>query len=58
MKEGDIVAVLTAKGELVALGRALMSAESMIELKKGFVVDVERVIMDRGVYPSVWKSSQ
>jgi H/ACA ribonucleoprotein complex subunit 4 len=58
IKEGDFVAIFTAKGELVALGKALMSAEDMAELKKGFVVDVERVIMDRGVYPSVWKSSR
>ncbi|MCS7130436.1 MAG: RNA-guided pseudouridylation complex pseudouridine synthase subunit Cbf5 [Archaeoglobaceae archaeon] len=57
VNEGGKVAILTAKGELVALGKALMSAENMIELKKGFVVDIERVIMDRGVYPSVWKSS-
>ncbi|MDI9643112.1 MAG: RNA-guided pseudouridylation complex pseudouridine synthase subunit Cbf5 [Archaeoglobaceae archaeon] len=58
VKEGDKVAILTAKGELVALGKALMTAEDMVELKKGFVVDLERVVMDRGVYPSVWKSSQ
>lgn len=58
VKEGETVAVVTAKGELVALGRALMSAEKMAEMKKGFVVDIERVIMERGVYPSVWKSSR
>lgn len=58
IKEGDIVAIFTAKEELVALGKALMSAEKMIELKKGFIVDIERVVMERGVYPSVWKSSQ
>lgn len=58
VQEGGRVAIFTAKGELVALGRALLSAENMCELKKGFVVDIDRVIMDRGVYPSVWKSSQ
>ncbi|MCS7144435.1 MAG: RNA-guided pseudouridylation complex pseudouridine synthase subunit Cbf5 [Archaeoglobaceae archaeon] len=57
VKEGGKVAIFTAKGELVALGKALMSVETMTELKKGFVVDIDRVIMDRGVYPSVWKSS-
>ncbi|MEM1578883.1 MAG: RNA-guided pseudouridylation complex pseudouridine synthase subunit Cbf5 [Archaeoglobaceae archaeon] len=58
VRSGQIVAILTAKGELVALGRALVSAEQMLEMKKGLVVDVERVLMERGVYPSVWKSSQ
>ncbi|MEM3928323.1 MAG: PUA domain-containing protein, partial [Archaeoglobaceae archaeon] len=56
VKEGEVVAMFTAKGELVALGRALMNAEDMLELKKGIVVDVERVLMERGVYPKVWKS--
>ncbi|MEM2726907.1 MAG: RNA-guided pseudouridylation complex pseudouridine synthase subunit Cbf5 [Archaeoglobaceae archaeon] len=58
VRESEKVAILTMKGELVALGKALMTAENMVELKKGFIVDVERVVMDRGVYPSVWKSSQ
>ncbi|MEM0202474.1 MAG: RNA-guided pseudouridylation complex pseudouridine synthase subunit Cbf5 [Archaeoglobaceae archaeon] len=56
VKEGEVVAMFTAKGELVALGRALVNAEDMLELKKGIVVDVERVLMERGVYPRVWKS--
>ncbi len=54
--EGNIVAVYTLKNELVALGRALMSAEKMYKAKTGVAVDIERVIMERGVYPSVWKS--
>jgi H/ACA ribonucleoprotein complex subunit 4 len=56
VKKDSTVAIFTAKGELVALGKALFSAEEMLELKKGIVVDVERVLMERGVYPSVWKS--
>lgn len=56
VKGGEVVAIFTAKSELVALGRALMDAEEMLDLKKGIVVDVERVIMDRGTYPSAWKS--
>lgn len=56
VSKDSTVTIFTAKGELVALGRALFSAEEMLELKKGIVVDVERVLMERGVYPSVWKS--
>ncbi|MFN3383335.1 MAG: RNA-guided pseudouridylation complex pseudouridine synthase subunit Cbf5 [Archaeoglobaceae archaeon] len=56
VREGEIVAVFTAKGELVAIGRALVNAGDMLELKKGIVVDVERVLMERGIYPRVWKS--
>jgi len=56
VKRDSTVAIFTAKGELVALGKALFSADEMLELKKGIVVDVERVLMERGVYPSIWKS--
>lgn len=58
VKSGQNVAIFTLKNELVALGKALMDAEKMVEVSKGIVVDVERVIMERGVYPSVWKSKQ
>ncbi|MEM4523819.1 MAG: RNA-guided pseudouridylation complex pseudouridine synthase subunit Cbf5 [Archaeoglobaceae archaeon] len=56
VKRDSTVAIFTAKGELVALGKALVNAEDMLELKRGIVVDVERVLMERGVYPSIWKS--
>ncbi|MET1124447.1 MAG: RNA-guided pseudouridylation complex pseudouridine synthase subunit Cbf5 [Archaeoglobaceae archaeon] len=55
VKSGDTVAIFTLKNELVAIGRALYDAEKMIELRKGIVVDVERVIMERDVYPAAWK---
>jgi len=51
----DLVTVLTLKGELVALGKALLSAEEIEELTKGFAVKVERVIMQKGTYPKMWK---
>ncbi len=55
IKRGDEVAIMTLKGELVALGRAQMSTEEILNILKGIAVDIERVIMDRGTYPSVWK---
>ncbi len=55
IKRGDEVAIMTLKGELVAFGRAQMSTEEILESSKGIAVDTERVIMDRGTYPSVWK---
>ncbi|MCS7122297.1 MAG: RNA-guided pseudouridylation complex pseudouridine synthase subunit Cbf5 [Archaeoglobaceae archaeon] len=58
VKSGQKVALFTLKNELVALGKALMDAEKMSEISKGIVVDVERVVMERGVYPSVWKGKQ
>ena len=55
IKRGDTVAVLTLKGEAVMIGRANMSTEEMLQRDKGVCVIPERVIMDRGIYPSLWK---
>ncbi len=50
----DKVAVLTLKGELVALGRALMTSEEMVENERGYAVKNVRVIMKDGTYPRMW----
>jgi len=55
IKRGDTVAVLTLKGEAVMIGRANMSTEEMLQRDKGVCVIPERVIMDRGIYPALWK---
>lgn len=52
------VAVFTLKGELVALGISLLNAKKMVKLKNGNVVSTTRVIMERGIYPSMWKRSE
>jgi H/ACA ribonucleoprotein complex subunit 4 len=44
----DMVAVLTAGNELVALGRALLSSEEMSKGERGTAVKVRRVIFDGG----------
>ncbi len=51
-------AIMTLKGELVAIGRSLMDAEEMLERDHGIAVDTERVIMRRGIYPSIWKGGR
>jgi H/ACA ribonucleoprotein complex subunit 4 len=56
VKRDKLVAIFTLKNELVALGKATMDAEEILRAKRGVVVDVTRVIMERGVYPKAWKS--
>ncbi len=51
---GELVCLLTLKGELIAIGKALISSEQMLRGKK-LAAKVERVIMPRGVYPKNWK---
>lgn len=55
VKRRSLVAMMTLKGELVALGRSLMDAEEILERDEGIAVDTERVIMEKGTYPPVWK---
>ncbi len=49
------VTLFTLKGEAVALGRALMASREMLDQEKGVAVKTERVIMERGTYPALWK---
>jgi H/ACA ribonucleoprotein complex subunit 4 len=54
--KGNIVAIFTLKGEAVALGRAQVSTQDMLDLRHGTVATLARVLMPRNIYPKVWKS--
>ncbi|MHA1749811.1 MAG: RNA-guided pseudouridylation complex pseudouridine synthase subunit Cbf5 [Promethearchaeota archaeon] len=51
IKKDDLVALFTLKNEIVAIGKSLKSAREIIENTSGFVVNVDRVFMERGTYP-------
>jgi rRNA pseudouridine synthase, putative len=53
-KKGDNVAMLTLKGELIAVGQALMSSEEILKSKRGQAVQPRRVLLARDVYPRSW----
>ena len=54
IKAGDVVAIMTLKGEAVALADASASSEEMLKLNKGFFAKTVRVLMPRGMYPRMW----
>jgi H/ACA ribonucleoprotein complex subunit 4 len=56
--KGSILAIFSLKGEAVALGKALVSTEEILDLKHGLVAELDRVLMLRGTYPKVWKSGK
>ena len=58
IKEGVTVAVLTLKGEVVALAKATASAEDVLNMEHGVVAETKRVLMRRGTYPKCWKSGE
>ncbi len=51
-----IVAILTLKGEAIALAKAEMSTQEILNNNHGTVAKLERVLMERGTYPKTWKT--
>jgi H/ACA ribonucleoprotein complex subunit 4 len=49
------IALFTLKGELVALSRALMGTEQMMNEERGLAAKTVRVIMPIDTYPRLWK---
>ncbi len=49
----DLVAVMTLKEELVAIGTAMMTSIGMIEKKRGISVKVNKVFMKEGKYKNI-----
>jgi len=56
IERGFTVGFFSLKGELVALGRAVMSTEEMLNKDHGIAADTVRVAMNIGTYPRMWRS--
>ena len=56
VEKDNTVALMSAKGEMVAIGKALLSTEEMRGLQKGLASTTERVVMKAGTYPRLWKT--
>ena len=54
IEKGAMVAVLTQKGEGVALMSALASGEHILGAEHGLAAKPVRVLMPRGSYPRMW----
>ncbi len=57
IRKNALVAMMTARGELIAIGRMMMSTPKVMATDQGIAVSTERVIMNPGHYPSMWKFS-
>src|SRR3972149_1213390 len=55
IKRGGLVAVLTAKGEGVALANAMLTSDEIVVMKSGIAADSKRVLMEPRTYPKLWK---
>ncbi|MDP6155588.1 MAG: RNA-guided pseudouridylation complex pseudouridine synthase subunit Cbf5 [Candidatus Thermoplasmatota archaeon] len=55
---GNRVALLTRKGEVVALGEATFPTGALMKADKGIGIRTTRVLMETKTYPSMWKRSK
>lgn len=58
IEKGQQVAMMTVKGEALALGTANMSARDMYKAYKGKAVKTFRVFLPEGTYPRMWGAQQ
>jgi H/ACA ribonucleoprotein complex subunit 4 len=58
IRAGSMVAILTLKGEAVALAEAQASTEEILGMAYGIVARIKRVLMPRGTYPRCWRSGE
>ena len=56
LKKGDIVAIYTQKGEVVALAESTMSEEEIRDATKGYAFETRRIIMAPNTYPKKWRT--
>jgi H/ACA ribonucleoprotein complex subunit 4 len=58
IRKGNLVAVYSLKGEIVALAEANMELEEIMENDKGIALTIKRLIMKPDTYPRGWKSNK
>lgn len=56
IRKGDLVAMMTMKGEGVALGTALANSRELATKGSGLAAKTKRVLMSPGTYPKAWKT--
>jgi H/ACA ribonucleoprotein complex subunit 4 len=57
IEKQTLIAILTLKGEAIAIASAQLNTEEILNANRGIVATLDRVLMARGTYPRVWKSS-
>jgi H/ACA ribonucleoprotein complex subunit 4 len=58
IQRGKLIALVTLKGELVALANSTMSTEEISSKQHGIAATTARVIMPPTTYPRLWKKQE
>jgi H/ACA ribonucleoprotein complex subunit 4 len=53
--KAETITLMSSKGELVAIGKSLLSTEQIANTSRGLASTTERVVMKPGTYPKLWK---
>lgn len=53
----QLIAIMSLKGELVALAKAKLDSQSILHKRAGEAATVERVIIEQHTYPRMWKTT-
>jgi H/ACA ribonucleoprotein complex subunit 4 len=56
--KGELTALFTLKGELIALAKAEMSTEDILKASSGLAATPIRVMMEAGTYPKGWNKRE
>ncbi|NOR84771.1 RNA-guided pseudouridylation complex pseudouridine synthase subunit Cbf5 [archaeon] len=52
---GNLVAIFSLKGELVAIGKAVIDSTAIDKKRTGIACTISRVVMNEDTYPRMWK---
>jgi len=55
VKRDSVVALMSKKGELIATAVSKYDAQDIVELDRGEVATIQRVFMERDLYPPMWR---
>ncbi|MHA2361592.1 MAG: RNA-guided pseudouridylation complex pseudouridine synthase subunit Cbf5 [Candidatus Thorarchaeota archaeon] len=55
IKKGDLLAHKTIKGEAIAIASSNETSDRIAKTNSGIISNTERVLMERGRYPTMWK---
>ncbi|NHI83033.1 MAG: RNA-guided pseudouridylation complex pseudouridine synthase subunit Cbf5 [Candidatus Thorarchaeota archaeon] len=53
--KGDMIVLVTQKEEAIGLAKSKMTSDAILKARSGIVATTERVLMERGRYPAMWK---
>ena len=57
LNQGDLVAIYSQKGEIIALAEAVLSENEIKDNVKGYAFQTKRIIMKPNTYPKSWRTN-